>query len=124
MDEPLHLVALTPNMVALNTFAVRHNALPATGSDLGYAIHMAFKALFGAASPKPFRLRESSRGTPQLLTFSKHDEVALLEYAALQKVSVSNFAAAEAALGVDHMTVKTMPATWTPGRRYRFEVRV
>lgn len=116
----LYMVSFMPNRAKLLAFAKAQGTIPRSG-DLGYAIHQALTATFGAAAPKPFRLFSSDRF--QLLGYSPHPAAALKDYAALQAAQFPDWGLASSALGFPEMTALPMPSTWTQGRVYRFEVR-
>ncbi len=124
MSGRLHRLRLEPDLALLNAFGQRRGAIP-RGGDLGYALHAALAAAFGAAAPKPFRLLDAARGRPEtLLAYTPHDAAALRDYETLQRLDCPCFAEAEAALGLDRLAVDPMPERWAAGRRYRFQVRL
>lgn len=123
-NRPLYRLSLKPDLPRLNALGQRARVIP-PGGDLGYSLHRALTALFGQASPKPFRLYDSSNNRkPILLAYTHHDEDALRDYAALQQSQVPHFSEADAALPLAGLEVKPMPPRWSAGRAYRFETRI
>jgi CRISPR system Cascade subunit CasE len=124
MSAPLYMLKLEPCLPRLASWAFARRLAGHQG-DLGYALHAALAAVFGDRAPKPFRLREpranarSEEGAfPALYGYGAADEVALKERAALAEPDVY------AALGLETLAVKPMPADWVEGRRLDFEVRI
>jgi CRISPR system Cascade subunit CasE len=122
MTQPLHMVKLTPDIRRLALWA-ETNRLVAMSGDLGYAVHAALAAALGKYAPKPFRLVEngsgSRSGATALYGYTYGDGATLLDHA-------STFAEPDvaAALGIDGLATKAMPASWEEGRRLGFEIRV
>lgn len=114
----VHLVRFRLDLARLVVFASARNALP-KGGDLGYGVHLALRIALGDAAPQPFRFFEESG---DLLGYSA--DAAALEAAAALPAMAAGIEAARLVLGVEHMAVKPMPATWPEGARYRFEVRL
>lgn len=115
----LTMIQLTPDMSRLVRFAHAHGLLPARGEDdLGYALHAALAAAFGARAPKPFALRRGKRGEVAILGYTDASEQALRDEAAA-------FAEPEAAeaVGLKTLACKEMPVAWAAGQRLGFEVR-
>lgn len=118
----LHMVKLVPDSRRLALWA-ETNRLVRTGGDLGYAVHAALTAALGEHAPKPFRLVESGTGSQGRATalygYTRADGPTLADHA-------RTFAEPDvvAALGLDGLAVKAMPARWEVGRRLGFEVRV
>jgi CRISPR system Cascade subunit CasE len=122
MNRPLHMVKLTPDVSRLAVWAER-NRLVGPAGDLGYAVHAALAAAFGEHAPKPFRMVESGTGRngapASLYGYSEAGGTALLDHAgAFADPEVS------AALDLEGLASKVMPATWDEGRRLGFEVRL
>jgi CRISPR system Cascade subunit CasE len=116
------MLKLTPRMAKLAPWAYSRR-LAGDDGDLGYAVHAALAAAFGEQAPKPFRLREPrARGAgaelPALYGYCASDEAELQERAHLADPDVY------AALGLDTLAVKPMPAAWAGGRTLDFEVRI
>lgn len=127
----VHLVRLAPDPRRLAAFAAARDALPC-GGDLGYALHLALVAAFGAARPQPFRWiepegRSGRTRTPQLLAYGA-DREALREAAELPRAEPQHEKQRrEAALVLrlpDTLETKPMPQIWRAGARYGFEVRL
>ena len=127
----IHLVRLVPDAKRLAAFAATRGALP-RGGDLGYALHLALVAAFGAARPQPFRWiepenRSGRTRTPQLLAYGA-DRETLREAADLPRAEPGHeHHRREAALALrlsDTLETKAMPQIWRAGARYGFEVRL
>lgn len=89
------------------------------GADPGYLWHALLTEAFGPLAPKPWRLVERVGRPPHLLGYGGAEEAALRERAALHADPT-----AVAALGVERLAVKAMPAAFRVGQRLGFEVRV
>lgn len=117
MTAPLYMVKLAPDPRRLTAWAATRGLLKA-GGDLGYGVHAALLAAFAEHAPKPFRLHENGAGTA-IFGYSAAAGPELLDHArAFAEPDVA------AALGLDGLAVKAMPARWEEGRRLGFEVRV
>jgi CRISPR system Cascade subunit CasE len=147
MSRELYMVRLKPDPAKLIASAHRAGTLDAaavparpgqqrkgggrrTAGDYGYPIHQLLTGVFGDAAPKPFSLalnptdsttRRARNG--DLLAYSPHDEKALRDYADLQRTLYPGWEDAASAIGLDSLNARGLPAEWSPGRRYRFEVR-
>ncbi len=56
---PLSMVRMTIDIRTLSAFAARMNLLD---DDLGYALHVASRRLFGDDGPQPMRIMDSGSG--------------------------------------------------------------
>ena len=116
----LHLIQLHPDMPRLVRWATHAGVLARDGDDdLGYALHALLTAAFDTLAPHPFALLRDTRRPATLLAYTPHDATALQERAAA-------FALPEAvaALGLETLTAKAMPARFAVGRRLGFSLRV
>jgi CRISPR system Cascade subunit CasE len=118
------MLKLVPRLPKLATWAYARRLVERDG-DLGYALHAALTAAFGEDAPKPFVLREPRPNArcrddvpPVIYGYGVADERTLAERAELAEPDV------HAALGLDTLAMKPMPATWTTGRLLDFEVRI
>lgn len=119
MSAPFTLLRLRPDVAALARAAARREFLP-PGGDLGYALHAALAALFGAAAPRPFVLRETSAGA-ELLGYSGTPADELCTLATLPAIGEgADLAEALLASGFE---AKPMPAAWQAGQRLGFTLR-
>lgn len=109
----LHLLRIPLHVPRLLRFAADHGIAP-EDETLGYTLHAWFAALFGAGAPKPFRHFERRA---EVLAYAQSDAAALLEQA-----QACASPQAWAALDVDAVASKPMPATWRAGQRFRLEV--
>jgi len=147
MTDGLFMVRLKPDPAKLIAFAHSAGTLDAapvparpgqrskgggrrSAGDYGYPVHQLLTGVFGNAAPKPFSLtlgptnRAASRArSGDLLAYSPHDEKALRDYADLQRALFADWDTAAEAIGLNGLQARALPADWTPGRRYRFEVR-
>lgn len=147
MSGELYMVRLKPDPAKLIAFAHGAGTLDAapvparagqkpkgggrrSAGDYGYPIHQLLTGVFGDAAPKPFSAVLSPTGraalrarSAALLAYSSYGGDALREYADLQRALFPNWDDAARAIGLDTLEVRALPAEWTPGRRYRFEVR-
>jgi len=147
MTGGLFMVRLKPDPAKLIAFAYSAGTLDAapvparpdqrtkgggrrSAGDYGYPVHQLLTGVFGNAAPKPFSLSlgptngaASRARSGDLLAYSPHDEKALRDYADLQRALFPDWDAAAEAIGLESLKARTLPAEWTPGRRYRFEVR-
>jgi CRISPR system Cascade subunit CasE len=117
---PLYMLQLMPDMPRLIRWAEAERLLNPRGEDdLGYAVHAMLKAAFAAFAPAPWALSQHPRRPAALRAYSTHGAAELREQAAA-------FADPQvcAALGVEEMAEKRMPARWGVGRRLGFIVRV
>jgi CRISPR system Cascade subunit CasE len=122
MSAALHMVKFAPDSRRLALWAQTHRLVGPAG-ELGYAVHAALAAAFGEHAPKPFRLVESGTGSQVRATalygYTRADGPTLVDHArAFAEPDVV------AALGLDGLAVKAMPARWEEGRRLGFEVRL
>jgi len=120
MSATLTLLRLRPDLPGLARAATRRGFLP-PGGDTGYALHAGLAALFGAAAPRPFVLREMSDGA-ELLGYSVASTEELRTLAAL--LPTGEGADLAASLRPESLEAKPMPTTWRPGLRLGFMVRV
>ena len=111
----LHMIRLDPDPQRIARWGVQEGL----GKDDGYIWHAVLRAAFGERAPKPFRVLERPGRPVQLLGYTTSDQAALLSHA-------QAFAdpAALAALCLDSLAVKGMPAVFAEGVSLRFEVRV
>lgn len=121
-SAPLTLVRLRPDLPALAAAAARHRLLPPRGDDLGYALHAALAALFGAKAPRPFALRQRERGGAELLGYTIASVGELRTLAALPGADGPE--ELRAALCPATLEPKPMPSAWPAALRLRFEVRL
>lgn len=119
MTPPLTLLRLRPDMPALIRAAERRRFLP-PGGDPGYALHAALAAVFGAAAPRPFALREAPRGA-ELLAYAGTTAEELLALAALPQMGDAEDLAQ--ALLATPPEAKPMPGAWRSGQRLGFTLR-
>ena len=116
----LHLIQLCPDVPRLVRWATAQGVLPREGEDdLGYALHALLAAAFDTLAPRPFVLLRDGRRPATLLAYSTADATALREQA-------TAFALPEtiAALGLETLAGKAMPARFAAGRRLGFSLRV
>jgi len=130
MTEPhLHLVRMPIDSRALSTYATAKRFLD---DDLGYALHFALRATFGAAAPQPFRLMPSTttaRATDglELLGYSRDAEALLAERpseVALPDWNANWDETAPESIFAGAPTTRPMPNAdqWSSSRSYDFEV--
>jgi len=147
MTDGLFMVRLKPDPAKLIAFAHSAGTLDAapvparpgqrskgggrrSAGDYGYPVHQLLTGVFGNAAPKPFSLALGPTNgaarwarSGDLLAYSPNDEKALRDYADLQRALFADWDTAADAIGLDSLKARALPADWTPGRRYRFEVR-
>lgn len=118
------MLKLEPRLPQLAAWAHRRR-LAGRDGDLGYALHAALAAAFGDDAPKPFRLCEprpnacgGEAGLPALYGYCAADEPSLRDHSDLAEPDI------HAALGLDTLAVKPMPAAWREGRLFDFEARI
>lgn len=115
----LHLLRLRPDPRRLAMAAARRRFLP-PGGDLGYALHAALAALFGAEAPRPFAWREEGPRA-ELLAYTGLPE----RLAALAALPHSDEGADLAtALRPDTLELRPLPERWPQGLRLGFTVRI
>jgi CRISPR system Cascade subunit CasE len=114
----LHMLRLDPDLRLATAWGATQGLAP-PGADPGYLWHALLAAAFGALAPKPWRLVEAPRAAPHLLGYVRADRHALAEHAALYADP-----AVVAALGVETLALKRMPAAFRAGQRLGFEVRL
>jgi CRISPR system Cascade subunit CasE len=121
---PLTLLRLTPDLHRLSRWAAttRQTALQV---DLGYALHAATQATLGALAPRPFVVRQREH---QASVVPVHE---LVGYVAATQAELERAAQlpppdplAAAAVGLQTLDARTMPAQWRNGERLSFEARV
>jgi CRISPR system Cascade subunit CasE len=101
----------------LMRFSHAHGHHLAQDEDFGYAVHSWLAAAFGDIAPQPFRLFERRDGL-HLLGYSQNDASVLCEHAqTFAEPLISQVCRWDSVAG------KSMPQTWTKGRRVGFEVR-
>ncbi|MDH4981168.1 type I-E CRISPR-associated protein Cas6/Cse3/CasE [Hyphomicrobium sp. D-2] len=116
----LFMIEFKPDMQKATTWMLEQpRSIVRPGHDDGYGWHALLAAAFGDLAPKPFRLIERTRGTPQLLAYTQHDPSALVEQA---RVGASP--TVYRAIGIDGIAFKPMPTKFHVGQRLGFEVRV
>jgi len=114
--------AFQPDLSKLMRFATRERLLP-PGGDLGYALHVALSASFGAAAPKPFvwcppGTRSGGTGG-RLLCYSRTSLPELIGRAeAFAEPTVS------ALLDLSTADSKAMPEVYPEASRLGFRVRL
>lgn len=124
----LTLVQMRPAMGPLLRWADRRAVVARQGpDDLGYALHAILKAAFGDYAPQPFvlidppgrRARPGADSAAQILGYTTRDVADLRGHA-------SAFAEPEvvAALGLDGLAAKAMPAVFATGTRLGFRTRI
>lgn len=114
----LFLGQLAPDGLRCAQWQRREGVAPPAGVEDGYAWHALLAAVFGAdAAPRPFRVQTRRGRPPILLFYSGKDAAALAEAAAFADPQ------AYAALGMDGLATRPMPAL-PPGRRLAFDLRV
>ncbi|GAB6067652.1 hypothetical protein JCM13664_09700 [Methylothermus subterraneus] len=111
----LHLIRIPVDAPRLLCFAAEHG-ITQEDETLGYTLHAWFAALFGAAAPKPFRYFERRQ---EVLGYTMHPATELLERAQAFAPPL-----AWAALDLDGVASKPMPASWRQGQRLHLEVLV
>lgn len=116
----LTLLRLRPDVGGLARAAARRGLLP-PGGDPGYALHAALAALFGAAAPRPFVLREAHDG-PELLGYRASPPGEIETLTALPPTG--DGADLARSLRPESVAARLMPAAWTPDQRLGFTVRV
>lgn len=114
-DAPLHMVQLVIDGRDLERSAQRQR-LPRDHEDTGYLLHGHLSALFGDLQPQPFHGHYLSRDI-EVLGYCHSDRDTLRQRA-------EEFAEPMVLGSVKDLASKAMPATWTPGRRLDFDVRV
>lgn len=110
-----HLLRFDPEMVLASRWMAAEGLTSKAGADDGYGWHALLCATFGRANaPKPFRIVSRRNRPAQLLAYSPLASAELIARAA-------DFAdpKAYAALGVDQLASKRMPA-FSRGRRLGF----
>lgn len=111
----LHLIRIPVDAPRLLRFAAEHG-IAQEDETLGYTLHAWFAALFGAAAPKPFRYFERRH---EVLGYTMHPATELLERAQAFAPPL-----AWAALDLDGVASKPMPASWRQGQRLHLKVLV
>ena len=114
----LTLLRLQPDLQALLRWAAatRQRALR---DDAGYLLHGAMQSALGDLAPRPFVLRRRA-GTSELLGYAQAEPEALRRALQLPPADVQ----AAAALGLEGLSMRALPADWRAGERLSFEVRV
>jgi CRISPR system Cascade subunit CasE len=115
----LHLLRFDPDMMQVAAWLAAEKLTPGGNDDDGYGWHALLVAAFGKdAAPKPFRAFARRGRSTQLLAYANAEAAALQARAA-------EFAdpKAMAALGVDALASKPMPA-FAAGRRLGFSARL
>lgn len=114
-NAPLHMVQLVLDGRDLERSAQRQR-LPRDHEDTGYLLHGHLSALFGDLQPQPFHGHYLRRDV-EVLGYCTSDHDTLRRRA-------EEFAEPMVLDSLQHLASKAMPATWTPGRRLDFDVRV
>src|SRR5690606_16417174 len=78
---PLFMIQLEPDMHKAARW-MEAQKVTRLGHDDGYGWHALLAACFGDLAPKPFRMIERPRRSPQLLGYGPHDIATLREHAA------------------------------------------
>jgi CRISPR system Cascade subunit CasE len=115
----LFMLQFEPDMPRLIRWAKSHGVLPRDADDdFGYSLHAVFAACFGSFAPKPFMFQPHP-GAPKILAYSALDAGALRAHAL-------DFALPDAiaAINLDNLLSKPMPAAYAVGRDLGFSVRV
>lgn len=117
----LSMIQLQPDIRKVTDWMARQpRRLVRPGHDEGYGWHAILAAAFGELAPKPFLVVEKPERPVQILGYtSVQRREDLLEIARLQAEPF-----VYDALGVETFAIKPIPATFEPGQRFGFEVRV
>jgi CRISPR system Cascade subunit CasE len=116
----LFMLQMQPDMPRLIRWAKAQNLLPqAADDDLGYVIHALLAANFNDLAPRPFCFQRNPGRPAQLLAYAAQD-------AATLQAQAQAFALPEAiaAIGLETLQSKPMPAAFAVGRSLGFTVRV
>lgn len=114
----LHMLRLDPDLRRAMAWGQGRGLAP-PGADPGYLWHALLTAAFGELAPKPWRLVEPPRAAAHLLGYVRAEGPALAERAALYADP-----AVAAALRLETLAVKRMPAAFRTGQRLGFEARL
>jgi len=117
MALPLHMIQMAMDLPALLQGG-RKAGIGLSSADLGYLVHCQLAALFGEFAPKPFSIREQQGRRVLLLGYAERSAEELRDLA--QRVAEP---AAYSAVAWESVASKPLPTDWTPGARYKFEVR-
>jgi len=112
----LHMIRLTLRGTSVMRRG-RAEQLPLHEVDTGYLAHCVLGKLFGDKAPRPFCVDHVAGGRLGLLAYSPCSADDLRDVARM-------CTDAEARASWDDARSKTLPATWSPGRRVAFETRV
>jgi CRISPR system Cascade subunit CasE len=115
----LFMLQCEPDMLQVIRWAKNNSVLPRDADDdFGYTLHALLAACFGTLAPKPFMFQRHT-GTPKILAYSALDAPALRAHAL-------DFALPDAlaAINLDSLLSKPMPAAFAIGRDLGFTVRV
>lgn len=116
----LHLIRLGLQPTALAEWAARRGQMQANGFDEGRALHHLLGETYGPGALQPFRLLAAPGG----------QEANLYAYAATRPETLRETAGAIAlpdalaVLPLAGLEAKPMPASWRPGQRLGFDIRV
>lgn len=117
-NAPLFMLRAEFDQPALMRFAAR-TGLDLRVTDGGYILHAATRALWGDAAPRPFVTRESHGRRLVMFGYAPTDHRELAD-----RVRAIADPLAVAAIDLDSLCSKRMPAAWRAGVQYRFETRV
>ncbi|SEH25767.1 type I-E CRISPR-associated protein Cas6/Cse3/CasE [Magnetospirillum fulvum] len=113
--SPLHLVSLPLEMRALHRWA----ALRSLAADEGKALHHLLGESYGKGALQPFRLMVAPNATgATLYAYTKSDRDSLVQIA-----RDCGLPDALAVCDPARLAIKTMPETWSEGRRLAFDLR-
>jgi CRISPR system Cascade subunit CasE len=115
----LFMLQSEPDMPRLIRWAKNNGVLPHDADDdFGYGLHALLAACFGSFAPKPFMFQRHP-GAPKILAYSALDAPTLRAHAV-----DFGLPDALAAINIDNLLSKPMPASFAIGRELGFTVRV
>src|SRR5690606_23582201 len=96
-------------------------ALQSVGADEGRALHHFLCETFGKSAVQPFRLMPSRNGArvATLYGYTGRTEADLR-----RTIAETSLPEAAKVFGLAHLAVKSLPETWSVGRRLAFDIRI
>ncbi|WP_173934952.1 type I-E CRISPR-associated protein Cas6/Cse3/CasE [Chelativorans sp. Marseille-P2723] len=115
--NPLHMISLPVDLRELRRLAALHGL----GADEGRALHHFLCEAFGKSAVQPFRLMPGRNGSRTATLYGYTGRTAENMYRALAETAPPESAKV---FGLEHLSIKSMPESWSAGRRLAFDVRI
>lgn len=113
----LHMISLPVNLRELRRLAALHGL----GADEGRALHHFLCEAFGKSAVQPFRLMLGRNGARAATLYGYTGRTEEDMHRALAETAPPESAKV---FSLEHLAIKSMPESWSTGRRIAFDVRI